>query len=82
MVKIQVCVGSACHIKGAYNVINALQDEVEQKKLHDRVAIEAVFCLGNCVNAVSVMVNEKEPVYSVSPDSVQDFFEKEILPVI
>ncbi|MBB6216865.1 NADH:ubiquinone oxidoreductase subunit E [Anaerosolibacter carboniphilus] len=58
MVTIQVCIGSACHLKGSYNVINKLQSLVEEKGLKDQIIIKAAFCLGECTKAVSVKVNE------------------------
>lgn len=70
---IQVCIGSACHLKGAYHVVHALQKLVEKQNLDERVEISAVFCLGHCVQAVSVQVDDG-PVQSVSPESVEAFF--------
>lgn len=80
MLSIHVCVGSACHLKGSYNVIGALQREIEERKLHDRVDIRAVFCLGHCTEAVSVRIDEEEAVYSLSAKNISDFFSSEIAP--
>ena len=30
MIKISVCIGSACHLKGSYNVINGFQHVIEK----------------------------------------------------
>lgn len=77
MILVEVCVGSACHLKGAYNVINKLQAIVEEKALKDKVEIRAAFCLGNCTKAVSVRIDEQE-IFSVSEDIVEEFFERNI----
>ena len=77
MLTISVCIGSACHLKGSYNVITSLQDLINHNRLKEKVEIKGAFCLGNCTQAVSVNVNEV--TYSVAPDTVQDFFTKEIL---
>lgn len=79
MINIYVCVGSACHIKGSYNVISALQEEVETRKLHDKVEICAVFCLGHCTKAVSVRIDEEECIYSLDSNNTNKFFNDEIL---
>lgn len=77
MKTINVCVGSACHLKGAYQVVNRLQKIVEEKKLEDQVLIKAAFCLGHCTNAVSVQVNQG-PVISLTEEEVETFLEEQL----
>jgi NADH:ubiquinone oxidoreductase subunit E len=79
--RINVCIGSACHLKGSYNVINAFQQLVEEYRLADRVEVYASFCLGQCSQAVSVRIDERE-VQSVSGATARAFFEKNVLPDI
>lgn len=79
MINVSVCIGSACHVKGSYNVINAFQQVIEEYDLADKVEIKAVFCLGHCSDAVSVKIDNGE-VYSVSGLTAKSFFKKEILP--
>lgn len=79
MINIYICVGSACHLKGSYNIINQMQDIINEKKLGERVVIKAALCLGKCTNAVSVKVEDEE-VISLSIGNVRDFFEKNIIP--
>nr|WP_197068313.1 NAD(P)H-dependent oxidoreductase subunit E [Candidatus Soleaferrea massiliensis] len=78
MMKVNVCIGSACHLRGSYSVINALQELVKDNKLEDQVEICAVFCLGHCTQAVSVQIDGGE-IESVSPDNVYEFFDMHIL---
>ena len=75
---IQVCIGSACHLKGAYNVINKLQGLISEKELQDRVTLKAAFCLGQCTSAVSVQIDDG-PVLSVSDSSVGQFFDEHVV---
>lgn len=77
--KVKVCIGSACHVKGSYNVISRLQHLLEENQLSQQVEIEPVFCLGNCVHAVSVQIDDL-PVQSVSKETVDAFFEQSIRP--
>jgi len=79
--KISVCIGSACHLKGSYNVLNSLQQLVEEYKLTDKVEINASFCLGLCSQAVSVKIDDRE-VQSVSSAMVRDFFARNVLAVV
>lgn len=70
---VQVCIGSACHLKGSYEVIQKLKAKIAEGQLEDQVLLKSSFCLGQCAQAVSVKIDD-EPVYSVSPDTVEDFF--------
>lgn len=81
MVKLSVCIGSACHIKGSYNVINAFQSLIEEYKLADKVELVAVFCLGHCTEAVSVQVDDGS-VKSVLGSTAREFFKTEVLPLV
>jgi NADH:ubiquinone oxidoreductase subunit E len=78
MVVIEVCVGSACHLKGSYNVINGFKGLIEDRKLKDKVEIKAAFCLGNCTKPVSVRIDGGE-VQSVNQDSIESFFDENIM---
>ncbi|BES64145.1 NAD(P)H-dependent oxidoreductase subunit E [Gottschalkiaceae bacterium SANA] len=70
---VQVCIGSACHLKGSYEVIQQLKGKIAEGSLEDQVLLKSSFCLGQCAQAVSVKIDD-EPVYSVSPDTVDEFF--------
>ena len=77
MLKITVCIGSSCHIKGSRQVVEQLQYLIAENKLGDTVELGGTFCMGKCQQGVCVTVNDE--FYSVTPDSVGEFFEKEIL---
>ena len=77
MMTISVCIGSACHLKGSYNVVSELQEMIEEKGLGDEVELTGVFCLGHCTDAVSVQIGEE--VFSVNSDNVGDFFKEQVL---
>lgn len=72
-----ICVGSACHLKGSYEVIKAVEGLVAENKLEDRVAVKGAFCLGQCTRAVSVSVDGT--LYSVSRHNVDGFFRQAVL---
>jgi len=74
MITIQVCIGSACHLKGSYNVINKLQELIKEKKLEQKITVKAAFCLGQCTKAVSVKVNEGD-VHSLNEERVEVFLD-------
>ncbi len=75
--KITVCIGSSCHLKGSRQVVEQLQALIAQNNLKDKVDIGGTFCMGNCQNGVSVTVDGK--LFSVSPETAEEFFKTEIL---
>jgi len=75
---IEICIGSACHIKGSYNVITQMKQLIEEHHLTAEVELKSSFCLGHCGHGVSVRLNEDE-VFSLQPDEVNDFFVRHIL---
>lgn len=77
MLKITVCIGSSCHIKGSRQVVEQLQYLISKNNLGDKVELGGTFCMGRCQEGVCVEFNEK--VYSLNPDNVNEFFEKNIL---
>ena len=75
--KLTVCIGSSCHLKGSRQIVEQLQKLIEENKLGDKVELVGTFCLGACQTGVSVKIDDT--IYSLSPEEVIDFFDKEIL---
>ena len=46
MLKITVCIGSSCHIKGSRQVVEQLQYLIAENKLGDKVELGGTFCMG------------------------------------
>ncbi|WP_026894718.1 (2Fe-2S) ferredoxin domain-containing protein [Clostridiisalibacter paucivorans] len=78
MITINVCIGSACHLKGSYDVIKKMQQIIKDRNMEDKVTVKAAFCLGECTNAVSVKVDD-DPIRSVNEGTVEDFFNRYIV---
>ena len=75
--KLTVCIGSGCHIKGSRQVVEQLQALIAENNVADKVELGGTFCLGNCQNGVSVKVDET--IHSVSPETVGEFFASQVL---
>ncbi len=69
---VQVCIGSACHLKGSYEVINTMKRIIKEEKLEDKITLKSSFCLGKCSHAVSVKVDDAE-VDSITPEQAEGF---------
>lgn len=46
--KVTICIGSFCHVKGAPQVIAELQRLVAEHNLKDKVELAGKFCMGRC----------------------------------
>ena len=78
MVILRVCVGTSCHLKGSYNVVQSFQQLIEQENLHDQVDLQVAFCMQKCQMGVCVSVNDE--IYSVTPATARAFFRETIMP--
>ncbi|MBQ7290455.1 MAG: NAD(P)H-dependent oxidoreductase subunit E [Clostridia bacterium] len=75
--KITVCIGSSCHIKGSRQVVEKLQNLIAENKLEGKVELAGTFCMGNCQKGVCVTADNE--FYSVTPDTVDEFFANAVL---
>lgn len=75
--KIVVCIGSSCHLKGSRDVVSKLQELIAEKGVGDRVDLGGTFCVGECQKGVCVKIDEE--FFSVTPDTVDEFFDTEVL---
>ncbi len=75
--KITVCIGSSCHIKGARQVVEQLQQLIAANGIGDKVELGGTFCMGQCQEGVCVTVDDA--FHSVTPETVEAFFHREVL---
>ena len=74
--KVTICIGSACHLKGSREIIAKLQKLVDENGLSDKVDLNGAFCTGNCDHGVCVTAEGE--LYSLRPEDTEEFFENEI----
>ncbi len=77
MTDLKICVGSACHLKGSYDVINIFKSCVQSRNAADEIEIKAAFCIGHCTEAVSVCFKDK--IYSINADTAENFFDNIVM---
>ncbi|MDY5345810.1 MAG: NAD(P)H-dependent oxidoreductase subunit E [Eubacteriales bacterium] len=79
--KLSICVGSSCHLKGSYEVIEKLKQIVKTYGVEDKLELCASFCLGHCSDGVSAKLDE-ELITGLNPNNVEDVFLEQIMPKI
>lgn len=77
---LKVCVGSSCHLKGSYDVIEAFKALIEKYNAQDKIELRACFCLNRCSHGVSVKADDNY-ILDVSPTNAEEKFVNEILPL-
>lgn len=80
MTEIVVCVGSSCHMKGSYQVITTWKDLIKQHHLEDQIALKASFCMGRCLEGISVTL-DGEPLPNVGFSNAAEVYYSKILPL-
>lgn len=91
---IKVCVGSSCHLKGSYDVIEALKEVLKKYDVEDCVELQASFCLGFCAKGVNVKADAMDAasveklgkdeilLHNVNKDNAEELFRNEVYPYI
>ncbi len=75
--KITVCIGSSCHVKGSRQVVSRIKQLIDENRLGDKVELGGTFCMSKCQLGVCVTVDDA--FYSVTPDGVDEFFAANVL---
>lgn len=78
--KIIVCIGSSCHVKGSRSVVDELHALIASNNLEGKVELGGTFCTGNCRNGVNVAIDEK--IYSITAETAKEFFDTVVLPMV
>ncbi len=78
---ISVCMGSACHQLGVYDLLPALDALLEKHGLKAKVELEGAFCLGPCRHGIVMQIGETQ-LLELNAKNIEERFERDILPLI
>lgn len=81
MTTVKVCIGSSCHLKGSYDVLEGFKKLIEDYNVADRCELKAAFCLGHCAEGVNVVAGEIL-VHRVNADNAEEVFVRDVLPLL
>lgn len=75
---IYVCVGSSCHLKGSYDIVNLIREALKDNNLEDKVNLSASFCLGKCTDGVTIKIDD-DIICGVSKENFSSIFSECVL---
>lgn len=76
---VQICIGSSCHLKGSYEIVEKFKKAIEENKLEDTVTLAGSFCTGKC-NRDGVTIQIDDDIYTgITPEGFNEFFTEKVL---
>lgn len=76
---VQICVGSACHLKGSEKLVELFQKAIADNGLEAQVTLAGSFCTGKC-NRVGVTITVDDEIYTgITPENFTAFFDDKVL---
>jgi len=78
MVTIAICIGSACHLRGAHGVLGAFSALLEKYQISATIDLEGNFCQGRCTEGVVIKIDD-EVITNVSQEKVFAIFQEKVL---
>ena len=67
-INIKICLGSSCHLKGAYEITQKLKEVFSGDP---NVLLSGSLCMNNCANGVSIEING-ELISKVTADNLEE----------
>lgn len=78
--RVAVCRGTACHIRGAAQILDEIEKAIHLKEGETsedlEYTLETVACIGCCALAPCIRIN-KEVTGAMSPEKVKELFKKD-----
>jgi len=76
-----LCMGSACHQAGVYEVLPKLQQLLAENGLNELIELKGAFCLGPCTEGIVVKYGDKLFKH-LNPANIERQFRMKILPFL
>ncbi|MDX2100300.1 MAG: hypothetical protein SFW36_21195 [Leptolyngbyaceae cyanobacterium bins.59] len=76
-----LCMGSACHQLGVYEVLPRIQSLLREHNLEETITLKGSFCLELCSAGITMKFRDQH-FKNISPQNVEMIFMQEILPTL
>lgn len=81
--KVEICIGSSCHVKGGKEILERLLSKVKEKGLEGKVALAGTTCCGLCKNpGVNIKIDGVPVPGGVTPEGFDSFFDESIASMV
>ena len=79
MVNVEICIGSACYVKGSSQIVNDLNELIKEKHWEDKIAVKGSFCMKACQNHIGlgIRINGKQ-IEQVTAQNAREILDREI----
>lgn len=57
MVIVEICIGSACYVKGSNQVVTILQKMIDEHNWQEQVSVKGAFCMQMCTQGLGIKIN-------------------------
>ena len=78
---LKVCVGSSCHLRGSYDVIEEMKRIIKKYGVEDKVDFQATIFVGNCQNGVTLLEHEVL-LHNANKDNCEELFLTQVYPIV
>ena len=83
MVTVEICIGSACYVKGISQLIDVVTQLLEEKGWQDQVELKGCFCIKSCQYHLGLGVRiDGRLVENVTLANCRTLVEKELQEVL
>jgi NADH:ubiquinone oxidoreductase subunit E len=77
--KIEVCVGSSCHVKGGQDILILLKKAIKENGIENKVTLAGTTCLGQCKSAGVNLRVDGNVVTGITEENFSEFFKNSVL---
>ncbi len=79
MVNLDICIGSACYVKGSNQIVNIVNELLESQGWKDKVTVKGSFCMQSCQNkyGLGIKINNT-PIKGVTLSNAKEILKEEI----
>jgi NADH-quinone oxidoreductase subunit G len=79
MVNVEICIGSACYVKGSSAVVNELNALIKEKSWEDKIAVKGSFCMKACQNHIGLGIRiDGRQIEGVTAQNAREILDREL----
>ena len=83
MVNVEICIGSACYVKGSSQIVNDLNELIKEKHWEDKIAVKGSFCMKACQNhlGLGIRINGNQ-IEQVTAQNAKEVLNRELSTIL